>query len=171
MENLVKKSKLSDAESFIQLMDLHISSMYKTAWVYLKNEADVADAVQDTIMVCFEKLHTLRNEKYFKTWMLRILINKCNDILRFKQRVISTDEEMIKEFNEKDYELCEWKEMLKCLDEKYRIIILLYYSEGLKVKEISELLHINKNTVLTRLARAKEQLKIEYGLIGGCQHG
>jgi RNA polymerase sigma-70 factor (ECF subfamily) len=41
---------------------------------------------------------------------------------------------------------------------------LLYYSDGLKVKEISELLQLNKNTVLTRLARAKEQLKKEYGV-------
>ncbi len=162
MDNLLKKAKLNDADSFVQLMELHLNSMYKSAWVYLRNENDVADAVQDTILTCYEKLNTLRNDKYFKTWMLRILINKCNDILRQRKNYVSTDQEVTEEFIERDYELCEWKEMLKSLDEKYRIIILLYYSEGLRVKEISELLQLNKNTVLTRLSRAKEQLKKEY---------
>lgn len=90
------------------------------------------------------------------------LLNNCNDILRYKQNCISTNEEIVKEYIEKDYELCEWKEMMDSLDEKYRVIVLLYYSQGLKVREISKLLKLNKNTVLTRLARAKEQLKKEY---------
>lgn len=164
MESLIRKAIHKDADSFVQLMESHMHSMYKTAWVYLKNESDVADAVQETILNCYEKLDTLRNEKFFKTWMIRILINNCNNILRHKQNCISTNEEIVKEYIEKDYELCEWKEMLNRLDEKYRVIVLLYYSDGLKVTEISELLQINKNTVLTRLARAKEKLKKEYGV-------
>lgn len=163
MDNLVKKAMQKDADSFVQLMELHINSMYKSAWVYLRNENDVADAIQDTILTCYEKLDTLRSEKSFKTWMLRILINKCNDTLRQRRNYISTDEDIEKEFIEEAYELCEWKEMLNFLEEKYRIIILLHYLEGLKVREISELLCLNKNTVLTRLARAKEKLKKEYG--------
>lgn len=164
MDSLIRKAMQKDADSFVQLMETYMHSMYKTAWVYLKNENDVADAIQETILICYEKLDTLRNEKFFKTWMIRILINNCNDILRHRQSFINTDEELVKEFIEKDYERCEWKEMLNSLDEKYRVIVLLYYSQGLKVREISELLQLNKNTVLTRLARAKEQLKKEYGL-------
>lgn len=162
MSKLIKKAKLKDGDSFVLLMNQHLNCMYKAAWVYLKNESDVADAIQDTILTCYEKLDTLHNDKYFKTWLLRILINKCNDILRQRQKFVTTDEEVKEEFTEKDFELCEWKEVLNKLDEKYRIIILLHYSEGLKVKEISELLQLNKNTVLTRLSRAKEQLRKEY---------
>lgn len=162
MDELIKQAKQGNADSFVQLMQLNMNSMYKTAWIYLKNENDVADAIQDAILTCYEKLDTLRNVKHFKTWLLRILINKCHDILRQRQNYFST-EEIEKEFIDKDFEICEWKHLLQCLDEKYRIIILLYYSEGLKVKEISKLLQLNKNTVLTRLARAKEQIRKEYG--------
>ncbi len=164
MNSLIRKAMHKDAEAFVQLMESHMQSMYKTAWVYLKNENDVADAIQETILNCYEKLDTLRNEKFFKTWMIRILINNCNNILRQRHKFTSTDKEIVNEYIEREYDLCEWKEMLNSLGEKYRTIVLLYYSEGLKVKEISDLLQLNKNTVLTRLARAKEQLKKEYGV-------
>lgn len=162
MDKLIRKAMQRDADAFVQLMEAHMSSMYKTAWVYLKNDSDVADAIQDTILACYEKLDTLRNCKYFKTWMTRILINKCNDILRRRKNFLAIGEEVEEGFIDRDFEQCEWKEMLNCLDEKYRIIVLLYYSEGLRVREIGELLELNKNTVLTRLARAKEQLRRAY---------
>ena len=48
----------------------------------MDNDEDAADAMQDTILTCFEKIHTLKNPEYFKTWMTRILINECNKIHR-----------------------------------------------------------------------------------------
>ena len=56
--------------------------MYKVARGILDNDEDAADAMQDTILTCFEKIHTLKNPEYFKTWMIRILINECNKIHR-----------------------------------------------------------------------------------------
>ena len=53
-------------------------------------------------------------------------------------------------------------ELLNTLDEKYRIIVVLYYVEGFKISEISQLLGINQNTVKTRLSRARKSLKKEY---------
>lgn len=164
MESLVRKAKQKDGDSFVQLMEEHMQGMYKTAWVYLRDENDVADAIQETILNCYEKLDTLRSDKFFKTWMIRILINNCNDILRNRQRCITTEEVIEKEFIDKEYEQCEWMALLEGMDEKYRVIVLLYYSEGLKVKEISKLLQLNKNTVLSRLARAREYLRKEYGV-------
>ena len=58
------------------------SAMYKVARGILDNDEDAADAIQDTILTCFEKIHTLKNPEYFKTWMIRILINECNKIHR-----------------------------------------------------------------------------------------
>ena len=82
MEKMVRKAKKGDSAVFIELIKRCEQSMYKTAWVYLKNDQDVADAIQETILTCFEKIHTLREPKYFKTWMIRILINNCNKILK-----------------------------------------------------------------------------------------
>ena len=72
-------------------------------------------------------------------------------------------------FEEPGYLDCEWKEILASLDEKYKTVILLYYSKALSVKEIAALLGISQNTVLTRLSRARKQLRAEYE--GGYIHG
>ncbi len=46
--------------------------LYKTAWSYLRNEDDVADAIQETILNCYENIDKLKNSSYFTTWMTRI---------------------------------------------------------------------------------------------------
>ena len=70
MENLVKKAKAGDSGAFAQLIRMNTQSMYKVAWAYLKNDEDVADAIQETILKCYEKLSTLKKDSYFKTWMI-----------------------------------------------------------------------------------------------------
>ena len=82
MNTLIRKAQHQDEESFVTLMESNAKDMYKIAYAILSNNEDVADAIQDTILSCWEKLHTLKQEEYFKTWMTKILINKCNDILR-----------------------------------------------------------------------------------------
>ena len=72
-------------------------------------------------------------------------------------------------FEESGYVDCEWKEILASLEEKYQVVMLLYYSKSLSVKEIAALLEISQNTVLTRLSRARKQLRAEYE--GGYIHG
>ena len=129
----------------------------------------MADAIQETILKCYEKLSTLKKDSYFKTWMIRILINNCNEMLRHKGRVFPTMEMEEGIFEESGYVDCEWKEILASLDEKYQVVMLLYYSKSLSVKEIAALLEISQNTVLTRLSRARKQLRAEYE--GGYIHG
>lgn len=166
MDKLVKQAIAGDKDAFTQLMEMNMSSMYKTAWVYLKNDVDIADAIQDTILACYEKLDTLRNVKYFKTWMTRILINKCNDILR--SRVIG-DIEIVSEEGQLDdqFDQVEWKLLLNSLDEKYSVILLLYYLDGLSTKEIARVLELKENTVLTRLRRGRHLLQNLYGDVKG----
>nr|WP_300823756.1 sigma-70 family RNA polymerase sigma factor [uncultured Schaedlerella sp.] len=86
--NLIKRAKQGDKDAFLKLMNAQMQTMYKLAWTYLKNEDDVADIVQDTILTCFEKLPTLREEKYFKTWMMKIVINHCKNLLKKEKRTI-----------------------------------------------------------------------------------
>ena len=78
MIQLVKRSISGDADAFLELMEKNSLAMYKVARGILDNDEDAADAMQDTILTCFEKIHTLKNPEYFKTWMIRILINECN---------------------------------------------------------------------------------------------
>lgn len=166
MNKLVKQAQMGDKDAFTKLLEMNMQSMYKTAWVYLKNDADIADAIQETILTCYEKLDTLRNTKYFKTWMTRILINKCNDILR--GRTIE-DFDIVTEEGRLDdaFSRTEWKLLLNSLDEKYREIMLLYYLEDMSVKEIAHILNLKENTVLTRLRRGRHLLQKLYGDVKG----
>ena len=77
---LIQKAKRRDPEAFTELMNLYMKDMYRTAVAILMNDADAADAIQETILTCWERLSSLRDNKLFKTWMTRILINKCHDI-------------------------------------------------------------------------------------------
>lgn len=79
---LVRKARRHDKDAFVKLMEQNGESMYKVAKAILKNDEDAADAMQETTLVCWEKIGMLREDRFFKTWMMRILINQCNAIYR-----------------------------------------------------------------------------------------
>lgn len=162
MSSLVGKAKQGNPDAFTELMQSQMQNMYKAARSVLYNDEDVADAISETILTCWEKLWQLKEEAYFRTWMTRILINKCNDILR-KQRNITLMEEIpeLPSYDRK-YENVEWEEALDSLDGKYRLILMLYYVEGFKTGEIAEILSMPESTVRTRLARGRQHLAKEF---------
>ena len=82
VEQLVRRSKKRNPDAFTELMQLHEKDMYRTASAIIPQDADIADAIQETIVKAFSGVHTLRNDKYAKTWLMRILINECYTILR-----------------------------------------------------------------------------------------
>lgn len=162
MQKIIDKAVQGDVEAFLELMDRNTLSMYKVARAILKNDHDTADAIQDTILNCFEKIHTLKKHEYFKTWMIRILINNCNRILRHyrREKLLGEIPEAMKP--DQSIEEFEFKEMLNLIDGKYRLILIFYYLEGFTLSEIAELLELNINTVKTRLSRAREQIRTAY---------
>ncbi|MCI8636169.1 MAG: sigma-70 family RNA polymerase sigma factor [Eubacterium sp.] len=167
-ENLVKKAKRRDPDAFTDLMQLCLKDMYRTALAILLNDEDAADAVGDTILACWEKLHTLKKPQYFKTWMTRILINNCYRIRRTAVNMGTLEEyEEPAVYDEYNLEL---KEALASLDEKYRIVMTLFYSEGYRIEEIASILKIPKSTVQTRLQRGRKKLARDYyGIRKGVQ--
>ena len=87
---VVRAQRERDPEAFIRLMEENRQSMLKVAKSFLSSEQDVADAMQESILACYEKLDSLKNPQYFKTWLIRIVINKCKDILRQNREVLLT---------------------------------------------------------------------------------
>ena len=88
MRQLVKRARDGDGEAFLALMEQYSGAMYKIARSILGNNEDAADAIQETILICFEKIAELRQPRYFKTWMTRILINECRKIIRQNSRIV-----------------------------------------------------------------------------------
>jgi len=159
---LVKKARKKDPEAFVQLMESQKHHMYRIAKAFLKNDHDCADAIQETVLACWEKMDTLKKEKYFKTWMVRILINKCKDQLKSCWEEYLEDSVGEEIFWEDDFSRLEWEEVLEAVGKTYQEVLVLYYAEGFKISEISQLLDLPESTVKTRLRRAKEKLGKEY---------
>lgn len=169
MKQIVKKAMRGDSDAFAELIETYKVDLYKTAYAILNNNEDAADAIQNTILICFEKIQDLREAKYFKTWMTRILINECKQIIReHEKRCLLEDYQEVsytKESEDISIEQVEFRELLRYLDEKYRVVVVLYYAQNYRVREIAKLLEISENTVKTRLKRAREQLAKEYEIV------
>ncbi|MDY3250249.1 MAG: RNA polymerase sigma factor [Candidatus Choladocola sp.] len=162
MNLLIRKARKHDKAAFQQLMEQEGKSMYKIAKAILKNDDDAADAMQETALACWEKIDTLEKDRYFRTWLTRILINNCNAIYRQRTKMVSGEEIPEPYFQEAGYANVEWESFLNCLDGKYRTIIILYYVEGFKTREIAEILQVNENTVRGRLVTARKKLEAQY---------
>ncbi len=158
MDDLIRRARSKDPEAFTELMRLQMQSMYKAAKAILRYDEDVADAIQDTILCCWEKLGQLREDRYFKTWMTRILINKCKELLRKKQEFLPGEKLQEPAGPDWEFENVEWRATLDGIDEKYRLILLLYYVEGFTTVDISRILEMPESTVRTRLARGRRML-------------
>lgn len=134
-------------------------SLYHIAKSILGNDEDCADAMQNAILHAFEKLYTLRDEKYFKTWLTRILINECNHIIRSRKEQIPYEDyyEVQTRAGQEDYSPV--YEAVMELEDHYRTPLILFYVEGFSVKEICQILKLSQSTVKTRLYRGRKLLK------------
>lgn len=160
MEDL-ELAKNGDSMAFARLIESVKVKMYKTGISILKNDDDACDAIQETLMSAYKNINTLNNPEYFSTWIIRILINKCYDIIRKNKKVVYLNEKMQVE-SDTYYEMyCEKSELemiLNQIDSDLRTITVLYYYDDLSVSEISDILNIPEGTVKSRLARAREKI-------------
>jgi RNA polymerase sigma-70 factor (ECF subfamily) len=136
-------------------------TLYHVSKSILINDQDCEDAVQGTILKAYDKLGTLKEEQYFKTWLIRILINECYRLKRRECWKVSYEEcfEFAKADDKKDYS--ELYLAIQKLPPRIRITIILYYVEGYSVEEIKQILKIPAGTVKSRLAKGRKLLKIK----------
>lgn len=169
MEDL-ELAKQGDYEALEREINKIKYKLYKTGMAILKNDEDVCDALQETLISIYKNIKKLEKNEYFSTWAIRILINKCNDIIRKNKKITNINEKMqidtinYYEIYEKESTL---EQVLNKIDENLRLITVLYYYNDLSVSRISETLNIPEGTVKSRLARARmkiyELLKDEGG--------
>ena len=132
--------------------------------------------MQDTVIDILNGIKKLKNNKLFKTWAVRILLNNCNNLLKnkYKENKIISYEDYVQKHNsvEKD-EITEIKtselnfeEIMEILSEQEKIVFLMFYQEGYQINEISEALQLNINTIKSILRRGKEKIKVKYKELG-----
>lgn len=157
-EELVRRAAASDGDAFVELMEIHKASMYKIARAYLHSEEDAADAMAETVLSCFEHLSSLKEPQYFKTWLVRILINNCKNILRKNSGLSSLEEAVLAEEATSGDER-EFLDYLTPLSADTRKIMILYYMWGFRTREIAELTNSREGTVKSKLLRGREKIR------------
>lgn len=163
MEELIEKAKKGDKEAFTKLILESQTKLYKIAKARLKNESDVEDVMQETMINLYTKLAKLKDNHKFNIWLYRILINQCNEKYRRNKMTVVSLEAVE---NQKDYskemqieDKLDYEKVLEMFPSQEKMILLLYYSNGYTTKQIAEILNKNENTIKTKLRRMKQTIK------------
>jgi len=132
--------------------------LYRMCYMQLRTAADREDAVQEAIFRAWEKRGTLRKEEFFKSWLIRILLNVCHDMQKRQKRVVPV-EEIPERAAETDDRSAELRSALFELDEKLRVPVILHYIDGYSVRDVARILDISENAVKLRMLRGRKKLR------------
>lgn len=155
----VKKAIKGNSSSFEKLILTHKLLMYRVSRTILSRDEDCADAMQEAIMKAFQNIHTLREPSYFKTWLIRILLNECHQLHRKRKNLISIEELAEPLSKEHGYEKIEIEQLLDVLPSEDKQLLKLFYIEDLSIHDLALILDIPENTVKTKLRRAREKMQ------------
>lgn len=180
-EKLVKRARRGNVEAYGSLIEIYKEYLYRTAYIYTKNEADSLDLVSECILNGFRSIRKLKEPAYFKTWLTRILINCINthcknkgilDYVDFSGELTGDDADgraaqysvnlMGKEnigSGITPEEKMDLYNAIECLSENYKTVIILKYFSELRLSEISEVMGIPEGSVSAYLTRAKRKLR------------
>lgn len=136
-------------------------TMYRVAKTLLQNDADCADAIQESIVKAFSNLHTLRVDSYGRTWLIRILMNECYAIMRREKKLVFLEDYPQEERGKEREDYSDLYMAVRRLPEALRLPVVLYYVEGYSIKEVASLLEITESAVKNRLIRARKRMREE----------
>lgn len=158
----VQKPDAAFEETLRRMVDTWQTPLLRTCCAILGSEELAKDAVQETFLKAFRALPAFRGECSEKTWLMRIAVNVCKDMLRgswFRMIDRSVHPDRLPEPvcmpSDEDRLLME---SILALPVKQREVILLYYYHGMSTKEIAHALGISQPSVSGRLRNAKKQL-------------
>lgn len=162
-EKIVKKAIKGNDKAFIILMNQCKEQIYRTAFAYVKEEEMALDIVQEVVCRAYKSIESLKEPKFFNTWIMRIAINISTDFYNKKSKVVCMEQdELISKMEVKHDDNDErlfLMESLDNLEEKYKKIIILKYFDDLTFKDIAEILSMPESTVKTNLYKGLSILR------------
>ena len=152
-----------DKAEFSKRVNAAMDRLYRITCGQLREPQDRMDAIQDALFKAWTHRERLRNPEYFETWLIRILINECHNHQRRLKRVAPLEDEILEAARApedcQDHDGAVIREAIYALKEKYRTVILLHCVEDYSIDEVSMILKLPRETVRTRLRRAKAALR------------
>lgn len=167
LEEQVKLAINQDEKAFEYLMNISKEGLYRIAFAYSKNEQDALDILQETVYKAYISIYKLKEPKYFKTWISKILINNAIDFINKKKKINYLADTLSDESHYyKENHIEEKLDILSYIDkleDKYKNIIFLKYFQDLTIAEISQVMDCPIGTVKTHLNKALSSLRIFMG--------
>jgi RNA polymerase sigma-70 factor, ECF subfamily len=156
---LVKKAIAGDSLAFEQLLIEHSDRLYRTAYLYVRNREDALDVVQETAYKAFSSILQLKNEKFFLTWITKILIHCAYDVQKKRKKEIASENEVASVFSDQSENKLDLVVAIEKLPSKHKDSIILFYFYDMSLQEIAKTLETPVNTVKTNLNRGRKQLR------------
>lgn len=163
-DNLVESAIKGSREAFESLIDTYKEYLYKTAYLYVKNQHEAADIYQETVYKAFISIHKLKKPEYFKTWVTRILINNINDSFRKSSKVVLMDDNEYLMNDNNHAEILSNIDLYKAIDSlsgKHKTAIILRYIQDMSIKDVARVMECSENTVKSYIHRALKSLKVK----------
>jgi RNA polymerase sigma-70 factor (ECF subfamily) len=173
---LVRRAQGEDKEAFEELIRRHQQRVFAVASGILRRREDVEDIAQQVFVKAYFSLKRFDQRAAFSTWLYKITVNECWDLLRKKKvrplvyesdlseeqaRQVTTSAEKVNpglDIREKIEARENIERLLEGLDERDRLMLILKEVEGYSIEEIAEVLSLNSNTVKVRLFRARRKV-------------
>lgn len=175
-KELIAAAKAGDERQFELLIEQCKTRAYNIALRYLHNEEDAMDALQESFIKIYRHLGSFKEGSKFDTWVYRIVVNTCNDMLRKNNAAMT--ESMIRSDEEDEYTLelpdpepgpqeallrkeqaAQILEALAQLKPDQKEVIVLRDIQGFSYEEISEMLDCSMGTIKSRINRARNRLR------------
>jgi RNA polymerase sigma-70 factor, ECF subfamily len=159
LESDVRKAKEGDKLAFTRLIKELETYLYKVSTSMMGSDQEGLDATQEALIKAYLSLPSLKEPKYFKTWLTRILIRECSKLKRNQNKVVNLHE-VIEKTGKSHHqeEHLDLKEAINALEEECRIAVVLYYIQDLPLKEVAAILEQPEGTIKSRLSRARKKL-------------
>jgi RNA polymerase sigma-70 factor, ECF subfamily len=173
---LVRLAQTGDKEAFEELVRRHQHRVFAVAGGILRRREDVEDIAQQVFVKAYFSIKRFDQRAAFSTWLYKITVNECWDLLRKKKvrpLLYESDlsEEQVQQFSAAEkfesgaQDVSDKLEaqqrieiLLQGLDERDRMMLILKEVEGFAIEEIAEILDLNANTVKVRLFRARRRI-------------
>lgn len=173
LEELISHSINGDKNAFDQIYNLLHDDLYRIAHARLNNIDDIEDAIQETMLSAYKSINKFDNAdiRFFKTWLIKILINECNKIYNRNikhlaifsnlSRKHETNKTMHTEFDKAENKI-EIEKLFKILNYNEKLCMSLCYYSDYSIQEVADILNTSPNTVKSRIARSKKKVQKYY---------
>ena len=165
---LIERCLANDSKAQFQLYRQYADAMFNVSVRMMKNTDEAQDVLQEAFVEAFTKLHSFRFEATFGSWLKRIVVNKCINLLQKKKLLTISVEDsktarrIAEDYVEDDfidYEVRLVQKAITELPEGCRVVLNLYLFEGYDHAEIGEILNVTESTSKAQYSKARKKLR------------